>query len=288
MRWLKNLFSRGDAPSPAPAPEAGVPAAPEAAVPAAVPGWESHQRQSAEGPVAIAVDLSLAAGAPVAALPRLLRVRTPLRAARPDGLPEIAEAEALARVEDVLAAAVAGLGGAYAGRVTLAGLRDHLFYVPDAAPVAEALAAAQAAIADYVLEAAGEDDPSWRAYREELYPTPRTERWLLDKRAVEALARRGDRAAARRPVDHQASFPSAEAREAFVATAAEQGFEAVARRDDGPPPNPFAVDLRREDPVTLREIHGVAWILGEVAARHGGAYDGWEAPVETRLADPVA
>jgi hypothetical protein len=291
MRWLKNLFSRGESTTPASPGEPGGPGdggAAEAAAPAAASDWESHQRTSAAGPVAIAVDLALAARAPIADLPRLVRFRYPLRAPRPDGLPEVGEAEALVQVEDLVAAAAARIGGLYAGRVTLGGFREHLFYAPDAAPISEALAAAQAGVAEYVLEAAGEDDPGWHAYAEELCPTPRAWRWLLDRRAVEALARRGDKAAARRPVDHQASFPSAEAREAFVAEAAVQGFEAAERRDDGPPPTPFGVDLRREDPVTLREIHAVAWALAEVAARHGGAYDGWEAPVETRLPEPVA
>jgi hypothetical protein len=290
MRWLKNLFSRGEStPSTSSAAPGGQGAdAAEAAVPATTSDWESHQRTSAGGPVAIAVDLALAARAPRADLPRLLRVRYPLRAPRADGLAEAAEAEALVGVEEVVAAAVAGIGGLYAGRVTLAGFREHLFYVPDAAPVSEALAAAQAGVAEYLLEAAGEDDPAWHGYQEELFPTPRAHRWLLDKRAVEALARRGDKAAARRPVDHQASFPTAEAREAFTAEAVAQGFAAVERRDDGPPPYPFGVDLRREDAVVLREIHAVAWALGEVAARHGGAYDGWEAPVATRLPEPVA
>jgi len=139
------------------------------------------------------------------------------------------------------------------------------------------LDAVRAALADYLLEEQGEDDPAWQAYQQELFPTPRAHRWLLDRRAVEALARRGDRAERARPVDHQASFPSAEAREAFVAEVAPQGFEPVARRDDGPAPAGFAVDLRRSGPVTLREINAVAWALAEAAARHGGAYDGWEA-----------
>jgi len=272
MRWLKNLFSRGDAPGPAAA-------APEAPAPAPEAGseWISHQRQGEAGPAAIAVDLSLEPQAPQAGRPRLVRIRYALRAPRPDGLPAPDEAEALTRVEDMLAATLAPAGALYAGRVTLAGFREHLFYLPDAAGVRAELDAVRAALADYDLAEQGEDDPAWQVYRHELFPTPRTWRWLQDRRAVEALARRGDRGERPRPVDHQASFPSAEAREAFVAEQAAQGFEPVARRDDGPPPHGFGVDLRRDDPVTLQAVHAVAWSVAEAAVRHGGAYDGWEA-----------
>lgn len=271
MRWLKNLFSRA---APADAPAAAVEAS--APAPADAPDWASHQRVSTAGPVAIAVDLSLASRAPLADRPRLVRVRCALRAARADGQPEPAEAEALARVEDMLTAALGPAGAVYAGRVTLAGLREHFFYLPDAVAVHAELGAVRAALVDHDLEEHGEDDPAWHAYQQELFPTPRAHRWLLDRRAVEALARRGDRGERARPVDHQASFPTAEAREAFTAEVVALGFEAVARRDDAPPPNAFGVDLRRGDPVTLREIHAVAWGLAEAAGRHGGAYDGWE------------
>lgn len=276
MRWLKNLFSRGgEALDPA------APAPPVAATPplADAPDWASHQRTSPAGPVAIAVDLSLERRAPLADRPRLVRVRYALRAARPDGQPEPAEAEALTRVEDMLAAALAPAGALYAGRVTLAGFREHLFYLPDATGVRAELDAVRAALASHDLEEQGEDDPAWQAYRQELFPTPRAHRWLLDRRGVEALARRGDRGDPPRPVDHQASFPTAEAREAFAAEAQAQGFEPVARRDDGPAPGGFGVDLRRVDAVTLRQIHAVAWSLAEAAARHGGSYDGWVAEV---------
>ncbi len=273
MRWLKNLFSRGGAPTPA-----GATATAEATpAPADGPDWASHQRPSDAGPAAIAVDLSLEPRAPLADRPRLVRIRYALRAARPDGLPEPGEAEALARVEDMLAATLAPAGAVYAGRVTLAGFREHLFYLPDAVGVRAELDAVRAALADYDLGEQGEDDPAWQAYRQELFPTPRTLRWLLDRRAVEALARRGDRGDRARPVDHQASFPTAEGREAFAAEVQAQGFEPVARRDDAPPPNGFGVDLRRADVATLREIHAVAWALTEAAVRHGGSYDGWEA-----------
>jgi hypothetical protein len=277
MRWLKNLFSRGEGettPAPIASAEAAAPAAPSS-------DWASHQRVSESGPVAVAVDLALEARAPLLDRPRLVRVRYALRAPRPDGLPGPAEAEALARVEDLLATALAPAGAVYAGRVTLAGFREHHFYLPDAVGVASELDGVRAALAEYDLAQAGEDDPAWHAYRQELFPTPRAWRWLQDRRLVEALVRRGDRIEQARPVDHQASFPTAAAREAFAAEAEGQGFAAVARRDDGPAPSGFGVDLRRTDPATLQHLHAVAWSLAELAARHGGGYDGWQAEAVT-------
>lgn len=273
MRWLKNLFSRG----PSPADRAGPPSADPSPAAAEPPDWASHQRVGPGGPVAIAVDLALEPRAPLAGWPRLARIRCALLAARPDGLPEPAEAEALARVEDMLAATLAPAGAVYAGRVTTAGFREHLFYLPAGAAIAPELDAVRAALPAHELEAQEEEDPAWEAYRLELFPTPRTHRWLEDRRAVEALAWRGDRADRPRPVDHQASFPTAEAREAFTAEALARGFEPVARRDDGPPPAGYGVDLRRIDPVTLAGIHAVSWGLAELAGRHGGEYDGWDA-----------
>jgi len=267
MRWLRNLFSR-NAPAASPAPSEPQPAA--------APGWDSWRAASPEGPVAVALDLALEGRVPDPAQPRLLRLSYPLRAPGPDGLPTAAEGEALARAEDALSAALGAIGATYAGRVTLAGVRQHLFYLADGAAAAEALGVAAPGLAGYELSAHGEDDPAWEAWRIELAPPPRARRWMEDRRAVEALSRLGDRLDAPRPVDHQASFPTVAARVAFELEAASLGFSPAARRDDAPPPACFSVDLRRADPVTLRHIHGVAWSLGELAARHGGGYDGWE------------
>jgi hypothetical protein len=225
--------------------------------------------------VAVALDLALEGQVPDPARPRLLRVSYALRAPGPDGLPTAAEGEALAQAEDALSSALAAIGATYAGRVTVAGARTHLFYLAEGVSAAGALAAAAPGLAGYEVATRTEDDPSWQGWTTELLPPPRTRRWMEDRRGAEALARRGDRAELARPVDHQASFPSAEAREAFAAEAASQGFAAVARRDDAPAPNPFAVDLRRSDPLALRELHAVTWSLAELAGRHGGAYDGW-------------
>lgn len=272
MRWLRSLFSRTAAETPAPSA-----AAPSASVAAAPPsGWDSWRALLPEGPLAVALDLSLEPAVPDPARPRLLRVAYPLASPGPDGLPGAAEGEALARVEDALSAAFAAAGATYAGRLTLAGARQHLFYAPASLVADGPLAAAGGELAGYQVTVEAGEDPGWSGWRDELLPPPRTRRWLEDRREIEALARRGEPIALARPVDHQASFATAAAREAFTAEAVALGFAPAGRRDDAPPPSPFAVDLRRDDLVTLGHIHGVSWSLCGLAARHGGSYDGWE------------
>jgi hypothetical protein len=269
MRWLRNLFTR-------PAPEAAAPERASTAAAAAPSGWESWRAQAPEGPVVVALDLSLEERVPDPTRPRLLRVSYPLRAPGPDGLPGPGEGEALARAEDALSSALGAIGATYAGRVTMAGSRAHLFYLAEGSSPDEALAGAVPGLEGYQVASQLEDDPAWQGWGAELAPPPRTRRWLEDRREVEALSRRGDQVERARLVDHQASFPTAEAREAFAAEAEGLGFQPAARRDDAPPPAPFAIDLRRDDPVTLGHRHGVSWSLLELAARHGGGYDGWE------------
>jgi hypothetical protein len=271
MRWLRNLFNR-NAPA-APATPAAAPGQPPASPSA---GWDSWRALLPEGALAVALDLSLEPAVPDQSRPRLLRVAYRLAAPGPDGLPSPAEGEALARVEDALSAAFEAAGARYAGRVTLAGTRTHLFYAAGSVDAARPLAAAAAALAGYQPATEVEEDPTWSAWQHELLPPPRTRRWLEDRREVEALARHGVVLDQPHLIDHQASFQSDAARVAFELEAASRGFSPVARRDDAPPPARFAIDLRRADPLTLGKIHGVTWTLHQLAASHGGAYDGWE------------
>jgi len=185
-------------------------------------------------------------------------------------------------VEDGLERALAsGCGAVYAGRVTRNGAREHLFYAPDGAGLAVVLEAARPALGEYQTEHAAVSDPEWMAYREELYPAPRTRRWMEDRRAVEALASQGDDPHRPRPVRHLAHFATAEAREAFAAEVERLGFSIVERREGGAAPRPFSAAAERSDPVRLGHVHEVAVLLGELAERAGGEYAGWSAPVES-------
>jgi len=279
MGWLQKLFGRAD--EGAPPAESAAGQALAGAGERAGGAWDGYLERDDSGRTAVALDLSLAAAAPDPSRPTLLRVRCRLRAPRLDGQPEAAEAEALARVEDGLERALAsGCGAVYAGRITRAGVREHLFYVADGTDPAAALQAARPALGDHAVEFTGEPDPAWSAYRDELFPAPRIRRWMEDRRAVEALASQGDDARQARPVRHLARFATAEAREAFGAELERLGFRAVDRLDDGAAPRPFSLGVERSDPLRLGHIHEVAVLVGELAERGQGEYAGWSAPVE--------
>jgi hypothetical protein len=293
MRWITRLFSREDAPRHG--AEAEGPPLPGAKQPAATPpaagppgDWDTYLREGPGGRESVALDLALADRAPDPERPLALRARYALASPREDGLAAGAEGEALARVEDGLERALAAVGAIYAGRVTAGGGREHLYYLAAEEGVAAALEAAAPALAGYQVEAATEPDPEWRAYLDDLHPTPRVRAWLADRRTVEALARHGDRPGVPRPVEHQVAFPDRTGRDAFLAELAAQGYEVRAVRDDGPPPNCHAAQLVRAGPVTLSAIHEVTWALRQAARRHGGEYRGWEAPVVTAGAPATA
>lgn len=50
---------------------------------------------------------------------------------------------------------------------------------------------------------------------------------------------------------------------------------------------PFVLEVRREDPVTLQEIHAVVMQVAELAEQHGGDYDGWGCSVVNADEVPV-
>jgi hypothetical protein len=100
-----------------------------------------------------------------------------------------------------------------------------------------------------------------------------------DRRTVAALAAEGDPLTKARQVDHWSFFPTAEARDQFIAEVVPLGFTASDTDAEGEPPNTFCAYVSRVDHVDLESIHGVVMTLFLAAERHGGEHDGWECPV---------
>ncbi len=101
-----------------------------------------------------------------------------------------------------------------------------------------------------------------------------------DRLTVAALVAEGDPLTKARQVDHWSFFPTADARDRFIAEVAPLGFTASDTDAEGEPPNTFCAYVSRVDHVDLESIHRVVMTLFRAAERHGGEYDGWECPVK--------
>lgn len=236
-------------------------------------GWDFYFCTLDDAPASIALDLGYVQRGADAARPTLLCVRVRLRRPRPDGLSDGDEAADLNGLEDRVTASLAARCDAVAvGRLTSAGRREFFFYGRSDAELAAALDEA-AAGGPYAPLFRAEVDPDWRFFFDVLAPGDREWQWILDRRVVDQLRAHGDDLDAARPVDHFVDLPDAEARDAFEAAIAEDGFS-VSRAHAG-----FGLRLQRADAVRLDRIHPVTWALGELARRLGGAYDGWGAPL---------
>lgn len=191
------------------------------------------------------------------------------------GMGSADEAEALYPVEEAIVEAASSRGLVHVGRLRNAGTWQLAFYGPPDAPNILAALVEQVELRGRSAEIGGHDDPDWRYYDEFLLPDPERRQWIHDLRLIETLEEHGDDLRPR-PVNHWAYFPTAAARDAFVAAVRELGFRLENGSEGSVEPMPFGANVVREDSVELDDIHEVVVTLIELAERHGGDYDGWE------------
>jgi hypothetical protein len=209
------------------------------------------------------VDLGAVAAAPVIELPVRLDVEAPYASATP-GQP--ADISVVARLEDVVRATVAALGGEYVGRVVGGGVARFTAHLP-VEPV-EPVAVQGATVTTAY-------DPHWAYVRDNLAPDDRQHQLLSDLAVVGVLSGHGDPLATPRDVAHVAWFPGRPAAEQAAADLRADGFDALVEEDDGV----FALTALRRDPVEPPRVHELSWAVKETVERHGGTYDGWNCDI---------
>ena len=116
------------------------------------------------------------------------------------------------------------------------------------------------------------NDAEWSKYRSAL-PTPSEEQYVLDTLVVDQLRQRGDPLTPKRDVRHHAYFPARAAADSFAEQIAQQGFKVEVEPSD----DQWLVTASRDDAVDHPQISTITGPLAELAAKLGGAYDGWEA-----------
>lgn len=243
--------------------------------------WNHYQRRVNAYPVSIFVDLGLADRAPEPVRPMLVQVRYPLLSPAADGLSDPVEAETLFAIEDWLFAAVSRPHQArYVGRKTEHATRTHYYYGPPEITGEGIAQRARQQFPGYVFEVALQPDRDWLAYFTELQPTRLERQTLETARQIEALEAAGDDLRHPRLIEHVAHFPSATARDQFLAQIAGTGFSV---RQISPPEGDADADaefcyvlrLTREDPADPVSLDGLVSDLLLRCENCGGVYSGW-------------
>ncbi|MBU9555541.1 DUF695 domain-containing protein [Burkholderia multivorans] len=208
----------------------------------------------------------------------LLSVRVDIARPTPDGLPAADELAGLAKVDDLLDAAVLAQGGVMIGHITVDGHRDLLFYVPFDEETAAAVVDDAAERTTYELQYAYQDDPDKETYWRTLYPTDDDRRIMLDMQVLDALRRTGDASDVRRRVLHWASFREPDDAHHFADWAEAKGYEidSVAPDEDGN----SVVRFMHDGTMALADITGHTVAIDREVRSLGGRYGGWETNVE--------
>lgn len=222
-------------------------------------------------PASIAVDLALAARAPIRAQPHMAYVLVYMRQPNAEGLTSAEEFDMLVAIEDAVEAAVCGAGSTtYAGRNTCNGARDLYFYTSDPDGFAAAATQAMRRFPDYQFDVGSQPDPAWETYRDFLYPSPADGQRMLNRRVVTQLQSHGDQTGEPREIDHFAYLPDEPTARAMCAELTEQGFavDPLQRREQD-----VAIQFHRHD--SPDAIDDVVVPIALRIRELGGEYDGW-------------
>lgn len=242
--------------------------------------WDVYLCSVDDQPAIIYLDLGQLETAPEVKRPWLLRVTIPLRHPEDDGMSGESEADLLYEIEDELFECVAkGLKARYVGRVTTQGRRDFFFYARSAEGFEEAVTQALAEFPDYSFELEDRDDSEWDVYTNLLYPSDLDLQGIETRQVLESMEQNGIDLTVPRTVEHLVSFPSHEARTAFVEQVQPEGFECEeAELDDEIGMEfPYGLRIKRQDRLELQTFDPLVADLFIRADDCGGSYDGWEA-----------
>jgi len=188
--------------------------------------WDFYACRVDDKPGSIFADLAIAREAPLAGSPQMGYVLVEMNAPRPDGLSSQAEFDALAAIEDKLEAELCRAPGTiYVGRSTAAGRRDFFFYTAAGDRWQDRVAAVMQSFPGYDFECGARADAEWQTYFGFLYPSPLDHHRISNRRVCVTLEKHGDPLSAEREIDHWAYFPSADARDTFIAEAGRLGFK---------------------------------------------------------------
>jgi Family of unknown function (DUF695)/Regulator of ribonuclease activity B len=244
--------------------------------------WDFYLLSVDDKPASIFVDLGIAKEAPLRSLPFMAYLRVYMKAPRPDGLSSREEFDTLKAIEDSFGEGLTNDGRTiYVGRNTSDGCRDIYFYTAQPDGWSDRVTRLMQLFVGYEFDCGHRDDPEWKTYFEFLYPSGGDRQRIENRRVCDALEQHGDLLTQKREIDHWAYFPNASARASFVERALRLGFRLRSMSEPAKAGDQYGVRLYRIDVPARESIDDVTISLFQLAAEHGGEYDGWETQVIT-------
>jgi regulator of RNase E activity RraB len=251
------------------------------------PELDFYLAQIGDAPVSFVLDMAAARHAPVSSHPLRAEIRIKMLRARPDGLRDASELDALGEVEDQIAERLDQRAGAlYVGRFVAKGYTTLVAYAPRAAEGLLAnLGQIVGSLGAYAPEWRVEEDPEWKFYFEFLYPDTYSKHFMQNRRLVEVIAGHGDKLEEPRKIDHLALFSSRQQAEQAAVQLRQSGFDVDAPElsldDDGGArePETWSLSFCRVDSVLQRRIDEICAEILDVVGPLDGIYDGWGAPL---------
>lgn len=240
--------------------------------------WDFYPLRIDDLPGSIYVDLGIRRNVPIVSHPTMTILSIQMLRPRPDGLSSQDEYADLIALEDSVTEAITQSDATcYVGRSTSGGFRDFYFYTSDTNAFLDATHTAMQAFPAYTYEVEFRDDPTWRAYLDFLYPSPRSMQVIQNRRVRDELAKSGDNGDRQRVIDHFAYLPSQQALLTFTRVIETDGFT-VSALPDSPTDSGWGIHFSRVD--RPAHIDDVVLRLFDAIVDQGGEYDGWECPVE--------
>ena len=231
----------------------------------------------------IAVDLGLAAIAPIQDQNNVCWVSIKMLIPRTDGLSSSEESGVLGDIEDQLAERMTAKHSAtHVGRLTSDGNRDIYFYLGDTLLVDKTISDVMINYPKYSFEYDSKEDKEWSGYFDFLYPAPQQIQSIQNRRVIDNLEKNGDKLTKERPVDHWIFFKTEQDKKQFWQKIKEEGFQIVTDDHDASlGENPYRLHISRVDNVDQNSVDEYVIHLWKLAGECNGEYDGWETSIET-------
>jgi regulator of RNase E activity RraB len=245
--------------------------------------WDYYFTRVNDALSSILVDQSFYATAPLPDRPWLVYVWVYFNSPRHDGLASVDEASRLSEIEDALESALGATEGVPVGRITGSNRREFYFYTAGAEGVNAAVTAVMEKFPEYRFDVGDQEDANWAQYFDVLYPSPRDQQRMSNRRVLDELKKQGDRHEIEREIDHCLYFGSEAQREICRALLVADGYRIQSEEnlDSSHGAMPYSLVVTRSDAVEFHRINEITLELYELAKKYNGVYDGWGCGVTT-------